>query len=366
MLFKLGELFSGPGGLALGALDARVTRGARTWGVQHEWSNDMDADSCQTYRSNLCPGNPASVINRRVEDLDIESLPRIDAFAFGFPCNDFSMVGERRGFDGKFGPLYRFGVKVLNHFRPKWFVAENVSGLSNANSGIALDTILKDLGAAGEGYELTPHLYRFEDYGVAQRRHRIIIVGIAKKLGMKFAVPAPTSPKNPRTALEALTQPPISTNLANNELTRQSKTVVERLNLIPAGKNVWNAGLPKRLQLNVKGARLSQIYRRLSPNEPAYTVTGSGGGGTHVYHWKEPRALTNRERARLQSFPDTYVFSGSKESVRKQIGMAVPPLGAKTIVEAILKTFAGVPYSSVVAKCAGVNSDDQSEFIARN
>ncbi|WP_206501901.1 DNA cytosine methyltransferase [Flaviflexus ciconiae] len=71
------------------------------------------------------------------------------------------------------------------------------------------------------------------------------------------------------------------------------------------------------------------------------------GGGTHVYHWDEPRALTNRERARLQTFPDSYVFHGNKESVRKQIGMAVPVRGAQIIFSAILKTFAGEDYPYV-------------------
>ena len=78
-----------------------------------------------------------------------------------------------------------------------------------------------------------------------------------------------------------------------------------------------------------------------------YTITGSGGGGTHCYHWSEPRALTNRERARLQTFPDNYKFEGSKESVRKQIGMAVPVKGAKIILESILKTLYSVDYPSV-------------------
>ena len=99
----------------------------------------------------------------------------------------------------------------------------------------------------------------------------------------------------------------------------------------------------------MRGAKISQIYKRLDPDKPAYTVTGSGGGGTHIYHWEENRALTNRERARLQTFPDTYVFHGSKESVRKQIGMAVPCDGARIIFEAILKTFAGIPYTSMPA-----------------
>ena len=101
------------------------------------------------------------------------------------------------------------------------------------------------------------------------------------------------------------------------------------------------------MKLNVKGAKISQIYKRLDPSKPAYTVTGSGGGGTHIYHYSEPRALTNRERARLQTFPDSYEFVGSKESVRKQIGMAVPVQGAKIIFEAVLKTFAGIEYPSV-------------------
>ena len=103
------------------------------------------------------------------------------------------------------------------------------------------------------------------------------------------------------------------------------------------------------MKLNVAGARISQIYKRLDPEKPAYTVTGSGGGGTHIYHWSEPRALTNRERARLQTFQDDFIFEGSKESVRKQIGMAVPCKGAKIIFEAVLKTFAGIPYDAMPA-----------------
>ena len=92
------------------------------------------------------------------------------------------------------------------------------------------------------------------------------------------------------------------------------------------------SGLP-----GVKKARMSQIYKRLDSAKPAYTVTGSGGGGTHVYHFKEDRALTNRERARLQTFPDKYEFYGGKESVRRQIGMAVPVLAAKQIMLAVKK-----------------------------
>ena len=147
-----------------------------------------------------------------------------------------------------------------------------------------------------------------------------------------------------RTAIEV---PPIPQNAFNNERTKQSPQVVERLTHILPGQNAFTANLPEHLRLNITGAKISQIYKRLDPDKPSYTVTGSGGGGTHIYHWDEPRALTNRERARLQTFPDDYEFIGSKECVRKQIGMAVPCIGAKIIFEAILKSFAGVPYDYI-------------------
>ena len=126
-----------------------------------------------------------------------------------------------------------------------------------------------------------------------------------------------------------------------------TEKVKERLSYIKPGQNAFNADIPQELQLKVKGAKISQIYRRLDSTKPAYTVTGSGGGGTHIYHWSEPRALTNRERARLQTFPDHYEFIGTKENVRRKIGMAVPSDGARIIFEGILKTMAGINYDSV-------------------
>jgi len=129
----------------------------------------------------------------------------------------------------------------------------------------------------------------------------------------------------------------LSENSCNNEYTKHPDHVVERLQHIKPGQNAFTATLPDRLKLRMKsGATISQIYRRLRPDQPSYTVTGSGGGGTHLYHWDEPRALTNRERARLQTFPDSFCFYGGKESVRKQIGMAVPPLGAEIIFRAVI------------------------------
>ena len=337
-------MFCGPGGLALGATTAKIEDS--DYKIIHKWANDYDRDTCNTYTRNICPEDGDSVICGDVRKLDIESLGDIDALAFGFPCNDFSVVGEQKGFDGVYGPLYTYGVKVLKQYKPLWFLAENVGGLKSANDGKAFQKIQKDLKNAG--YRIYPNLYKFEEYGVPQARHRVIIVGIREDLPYEFKIPSPKLYENiDVTCKNAIENPPIGKEAYNNELTKQSEIVVKRLKYIKPGENAFTADLPEELQLKVKGAKISQIYKRLDPDKPAYTVTGSGGGGTHMYHYSEPRALTNRERARLQTFPDNYIFEGSKESVRKQNGMAVPAKGAKIIFEAILRTFAGIDYESV-------------------
>ncbi|WP_400229670.1 DNA cytosine methyltransferase [Methanomethylophilus alvi] len=342
---KMGELFSGPGGIACGikmAAESKELSGQVS--VKHVWSNDFDSDTCDTYRHNIDIAKTA-VICKDVRKLQISELPPINALAFGFPCNDYSVVGEKKGMSGTYGPLYSYGVKTLIEKQPLWFFAENVSGLRNSNDGKDFEKILKEMFDAG--YDLFPNLYCFEEYGIPQARHRIIIIGIRKDLKKKFMIPAPSHVIC--TCKDALENPPIPEDAPNNEKTVQNPIVVKRLSYIKPGENAFTADLPDDLKLNIKGAKISQIYRRLDPQKPAYTLTGSGGGGTHMYHWSEPRALTNRERARIQTFPDDFVFLGNKESVRKQIGMAVPPQGAKIIFEAVFKTLLDTPYDSVEA-----------------
>ncbi|SDG94811.1 DNA cytosine methyltransferase [Microbacterium pygmaeum] len=350
-VFRLGELFSGPGGIAEGARQAAGS--VEGYRIAHAWATDYDRDTCDTYKHNF-PG--ARVIHEDVRKLDIAGqLSPIDGLAFGFPCNDFSNVGERKGIAGEFGPLYEYGARVIDTYSPKWFVAENVGGLRNSNDGTAFEMILDRLQHAGgetdsegrpapwTGYRLYPHLYKFEEYGIPQRRHRILIVGIRDDLDVEFRVPSPAMFADRDNSVRlALSE--IPGWAANQELTKQSEDVVRRLQHIKPGQNAFTADLPADLRLNVAGARISQIYKRLEADKPCYTITGSGGGGTHVYHWSEDRALTNRERARIQTFPDRFEFKGGKESVRKQIGMAVPVEGARIVFEAVLKSFAGIDY----------------------
>lgn len=326
--YKVGELFCGAGGLALGVSLAKYKKNT----MCHIWANDNNKDACETFKSNI--KIPAKkVFCKDVKYLDFNKLDPIEGLLFGFPCNDFSVVGEQKGLNGNYGELYSYGVRALKHFKPLFFLAENVGGLQTANKNTALPIIKKAF--EKEGYDVSTHLYKFENYGVPQKRRRVIFIGFQKKLQLKFTVPAPK--KQQITVKQALYG--IPKNASNHEYTNQHPRVIERLKHIKAGENAFTANLPKHLQLKMKSdAKISQIYKRLKPDAFAYTITGSGGGGTHVYHWEEPRALTNRERARLQTFPDTFIFKGTKESVRKQIGMAIPPKGIVIILNQILKT----------------------------
>ncbi len=339
MVFRLGELFCGPGGLACGALRS-VSKDGR-FSMKHAWANDYDEDTCETYRKNICPDEPNSVYHGDVRDLDIKNLGEIDAFAYGFPCNSFSQVGEHQGIaDEKFGQLYWYGIEVLRTYKPLFFIAENVSGIRSAGSN-DFQTILQDMRESG--YKLVVNLYKAEQYGVPQTRHRVIIVGIREDLDVKFHVPDPKIYADvdisSKTALAGIPK-----NAPNNEIRKLSEKVVRRLSYIRPGQNVWQAEdvLPDELKIKTR-TKISQIYRKLDPEKPSYTITAAGGGGTFGYHWTD-RELSNRERARIQTFPDYYEFVGKYSSVRRQIGMAVPCKLSEIVTTAVLNSFAGIEY----------------------
>ena len=252
----------------------------------------------------------------------------------------------------KFGQLYWYGIEVLKIYQPKWFVAENFSGIRSAGSG-DFQIILDDMRAAG--YKFNVNLYKAEQYGVPQTRHRVIIVGIRNDLPVEFHVPDPKMYAScDITARKALAE--IPDNAPNNEVRKLTQKVIRRLSLINAGENVWQAEerlgelFPEELKIKTK-TKISQIYRKLDPDKPAYTVTAAGGGGTFMYHWTD-RELTNRERARIQTFPDNYEFVGNYSSVRKQIGMAVPCQLPEVVITAVLNSFTGIDYPWIPANMA--------------
>jgi len=347
MHLTFGDLFCGAGGLSLGARQASFMSDA-AGKLAPAWAIDSDPDACATYRLNIHDNSPvADVRCADVRGVAAPSLAPVDILLFGFPCNDFSAVGKRRGMRGQYAPLYLEAVRILRTLRPMAFVAENVAGLTSSHEGRCLHQAVHDFRQSG--YRVCAHQYRLEEYGLPQARRRIFLVGIRKDLRRDFRPPAPfTDP--PVTVREALSRP-YAVFLWNAEPPTVSETVAERLSHIRPGENIWRAqrrpDFPDHLRLKESACRIQSIYRRLDPDRPAWTVTARGGGGTRTYHWSENRPLTNRELARLQGFPDDFRFIGGIQSVRSQIGMAVPPPAGRVIIDALLKTLAGVAYETV-------------------
>lgn len=327
---KIISLFSGCGGLDLGFHQE---------GYETVWANDFDHWACETFKKNIGDVIVEGDIEQ-IDPYDNTSIPDCDIVLGGFPCQDFSMIWKRPGLDGERGNLYKSFLRVVDAKKPKVFVAENVKGLLTANNKKAIKQIVSDFENIAPGYKVKVKLYNFADYGVPQLRERILIVGIRSDIDFDFEHPEPThSAKDDEllphvTAGEALAN--IPSDAKNTEQQNLSPKTVEKLKLISAGGNFTD--IPKDHPLYVKGM-ISHVYRRIHPDEPSKTIIAAGGGGTWGYHYPEPRSLNNRERARLQSFPDDFEFVGTMAQVRKQIGNAVPPQGVRELAKTLKKIF---------------------------
>jgi DNA (cytosine-5)-methyltransferase 1 len=322
------SVFSGCGGLDLGF---------HLEGYNTVWANDFSEWACDSFRNFF--GNV--IVHEDITKIDPyndESIPDCDIVLGGFPCQDFSVIWKQPGLEGKRGGLYRHFLDFVAAKKPKAFVAENVKGLLTANKRKAIETIIKDFETIEPGYVVLPHLYNFADYGVPQFRERVLIVGIRVDTGFDFKHPLPTHGENKEnpyyTAGEALDKPlKVKHNI---ELINCADKTKRMLKLIPEGGNY--TAIPQDHELYVKGM-ISHVYRRIHRSEPAKTIIAAGGGGTWGYHYPEARPLTNRERARLQSFPDDFEFKGNITEVRRQIGNAVPPEGVRLLARRLLPLF---------------------------
>lgn len=327
---KVVSTFTGCGGMDLGFENA---------GFETVWANDFQELAVETYRRNFGDHIVCEDITK-IDPFSDDSIPDADLVTGGFPCQDFSVIWKQPGLDGHRGGLYKNFRDFVAAKRPKAFVAENVKGLLTANKRLAIKTIVEDLEATNPGYLVKPRLYNFAEYGVPQFRERVLIVGIRLDTGFDFRHPKPThGPRGEEpyvTAGKALEG--VEKVEANNEHMRQMPRTRQILEKIPEGGNFTD--IPKDDPLYVKGM-ISHVYRRINRNEPSKTIIAAGGGGTWGYHYPEPRALTNRERARLQSFPDTFVFEGSTTEVRRQIGNAVPPKGVEALARRLMDLYTG-------------------------
>jgi DNA (cytosine-5)-methyltransferase 1 len=327
---KILSLFSGCGGLDCGFHKA---------GYKTVWANDINEWAVKTFAENF---GGQIITQKNIENIFPENdaaIPACDLIIGGFPCQDFSVVWKQPGLEGDRGNLYKHYLRFINVKKPKAFVAENVKGLLTANKGKAIKEILRGFSNAGDGYMVKIQLYNFADYGVPQFRERVIFVGIRLDTGFNFVHPAPTHGEGRtnkyKTAGEALKGVEKVRDFKADEIKIADKTR-EMLKLIPEGGNFTN--VPEDSPYYVKGM-ISHVYRRIRLEEPAKTIIAAGGGGTWGYHFPEPRPLCNRERARLQSFPDDFEFKGSVAEVRRQIGNAVPPEGVVLLAETLKPLF---------------------------
>jgi DNA (cytosine-5)-methyltransferase 1 len=327
---KVIGLFSGCGGLDLGFHNN---------GYDIVWANDYDEWAAKTYKHNLGDVMHQGDI-REIDPYKDKRIPTCDLILGGFPCQDFSMIWKRPGLNGDRGNLYKSFLRFVDAKKPKAFVAENVKGILSANKSQAIKTIINDFGSIAPGYMVKIQLYNFADYGVPQFRERVLIVGIRLDTGFDFCHPAPTHGHKAGTAHIAAGDAlkGVEKVRHNNERLNILPNTEKKLKLIPEGGNF--ADIPEKHPLYTKGM-ISHVYRRIHRNEPAKTIIAAGGGGTWGYHYPEPRPLTNRERARLQSFPDNFIFEGSIAEVRRQIGNAVPPKGVTALAKTLYPLFTG-------------------------
>ena len=302
------ELFSGCGGLALGLERS---------GFNTLKAFDIDPDSINTIKSNR-PDWGAEV--KDVKELSLKEYRGVlDLLAGGFPCQAFSYAGAKLGFADTRGTLYFEFLRLIKEAKPKIFLAENVKGLLSHDNGRTIKVMIEGFKKAG--YRVEFKLLKSQFFDVPQKRERVIIVGVRKDLKIKYFFPAENSYFIP--LREALS------NITESEGITYSSAKEKVLAKVPEGGN-WR-DLPTALQKSYMGKSFNQgggktgVARRLHMDEPSLTLTCSPSQKqTDRCHPIETRPLNVREYARIQTFPDSWKFSGSTSSKYRQIGNAVP------------------------------------------
>jgi len=329
------SLFAGCGGLDLGFKQA---------GYNILWANDFDKDAQAVYTKNKL----GKIDGRDILDVTAAEIPDSDILTAGFPCQPFSNAGNRKGVHDSRGMLYIECLRIIGDKLPKVFVFENVKGLlstKHINGKNLVDVIHKDLTSIGGiGYNVEYKLLNASDYGVPQNRHRVLFVGIRKDLKKTFIFPTPQS-KQGLTLRNILNIP---ANIPNQVDWGFSPQALEMITHIPEGgswKNIPYKNLAPRFQRirdNMKRYHSPNFYRRFSRDEIIGTITASAQPeNCGIIHPTKNRRYTIREIARIQTFPDDFIFIDDSlrdiVAMYKVIGNAVPVKLAETIALAIKK-----------------------------
>lgn len=330
--YRVISLFAGCGGMDLGFEGGFSVfgqdYGENPFEIVH--ASDINLSATVSYNHNFKHSAECLDIN----DLDVEQLPEADIVIGGFPCQPFSHAGNRGGFadtKGR-GVLYQQMKRVIDHVKPKLFIAENVDGLRTKKVA-GLDGVATDVSAleqiveefSDSGYDVAFKVLKAVDYGIPQTRVRIIIIGKRKDIASNIYYPTATHGadflpyRSSKDALEDLWDLLDQDVVANHTTKDYSKAVFR-----PGSKSQGNAQVPE--------------------NRPAQTVRAESHGNVYAHYKGDPndmtswRRLTARECGRLQSFPDSFVWPVSQSAAHKQIGNAVPPVLAWFVSRACAKT----------------------------
>ncbi len=294
------SMFSGCGGMDLGFIGGFDVFGRRYGSLSFEiiWANDLNVEACKTYRRNV----GREIVTGDVWEL-LDRMPeKADVLIGGFPCQDISVNGKRAGVNGKRSGLYKAMVEAIRRIRPRVFVAENVKALLRHNEW--LKQVVDDF--EGLGYSLHYQLYQAADFGVPQTRERVLFVGTAG--GAKPYVP-PAPERNAATWMTA------------QEAIGDLEDMPQNLKI----NHIWSLANTSPEQGN----------RRLAPDRPGYTIRAECHGNIQ-YHYRLPRRISMREAARIQSFPDKFLFMSGLRETERQIGNAVPPVLAWNVANSVL------------------------------
>lgn len=336
---KLLDLFCGAGGLSYGFEKA---------GFEVVKAIDIDPHAVNTYNTNRKDAVAEVMDIAALDETSIRNLGVIDGVIGGPPCQGFSTAGQRIIDDDR-NKLYREYFRVLEKVNPKFFVIENVTGILNFCKGLVKDDIIKR--ATDLGYSISYDTLDTSEYGIPQIRKRVIFVGIKKELcHEKFTLPKgdkePISvedaigdlpsldkgePNNiykgePETEYQKFIRDGMQV-LHNHTLSKHTEDTKRTIALVPEGGSIKD--VPEEMR---GGRKYNALLRKMDRKKPSLCIDT---GHRTYFHYEEKRIPSTREVARLQSFPDSYIFTGPRNDQQKQVGNAVPPLLAEIIANAI-------------------------------
>jgi DNA (cytosine-5)-methyltransferase 1 len=344
------DLFAGAGGMSLGAKMA---------GIEVALAVENDPHAAATYAHNNPETKLITNSVERIRKIDVSSHGRPTVLFGGPPCQGFSTSNQKtRNSKNPSNWLFKEFFRIARIWTPDWIVFENVRGIVETEKGFFRKLIITEL--QDMGYTCSHGVLCSTGYGVPQVRSRFFLIGSRHGIQVKMPLPAEETPVTVRQAISDL---PVLTNGANQDyliyprkpkskyaremrngnvgcnghvVTKNAPWVIERYKYIPQGGN-WK-DIPAKLMNNYSDRSRCHtgIYRRLRENRPAI-VLGNYRKNMLIHPW-ENRGLSVREAARLQSFPDWYEFCGSIGFQQQQVANAVPPLLAKAVLQALLKS----------------------------